>query len=91
MSSALERIEKAIEALDMKVSEALSLKHKGAVCSFCGKHNTEVKKVVTGPGIAICDECICVCCDILCDHGDIRRVDKVTKYEISLKEGTPKT
>lgn len=29
-----------------------------ASCSFCGKPNTEVKTIVAGPGVFICDECV---------------------------------
>lgn len=36
-----------------------------ASCSFCGKTNTEVRKLITGPGVYICDECIGLCQDIL--------------------------
>ncbi len=36
-----------------------------AVCSFCGKDNTEVKKLIAGPGVYICDECVGLCDDIL--------------------------
>lgn len=36
-----------------------------ASCSFCGKPNTEVKKIVAGPGVRICDECIVLCNDIM--------------------------
>ena len=35
------------------------------VCSFCGKSQEEVKRLVNGPGVAICDECIKVCNDML--------------------------
>ncbi|MDR2685219.1 MAG: ATP-dependent Clp protease ATP-binding subunit ClpX [Rickettsiales bacterium] len=34
-------------------------------CSFCGKAQFEVKKLVTGPSVTICDECIGLCSDIL--------------------------
>lgn len=34
-------------------------------CSFCGKSQNEVKKLVAGPGVFICDECIETCNDIL--------------------------
>ena len=34
-------------------------------CSFCGKAQDEVKKIVAGPGVYICDECIELCKDIL--------------------------
>ncbi|MGE4585040.1 MAG: ATP-dependent Clp protease ATP-binding subunit ClpX [Sphaerochaeta sp.] len=35
------------------------------VCSFCGKSQEEVKRLINGPGVAICDECIKVCNDML--------------------------
>ena len=35
------------------------------VCSFCGRSNDEVKKLIAGPGVYICDECIGVCEHIL--------------------------
>ncbi len=35
------------------------------VCSFCAKTQDEVKKLVAGPGVYICDECIELCNDIL--------------------------
>jgi hypothetical protein len=34
-------------------------------CSFCGKFHNEVSKLVAGPGIYICDECVLVCCEIM--------------------------
>lgn len=34
-------------------------------CSFCGKAQEEVKKIVAGPGVYICDECIELCKDII--------------------------
>ncbi len=34
-------------------------------CSFCGKSQDEVKKLVAGPGVFICDECIETCTDII--------------------------
>ncbi len=38
---------------------------KVPVCSFCGRANDEVKKLIAGPGVYICDECIGVCDRIL--------------------------
>jgi len=35
------------------------------VCSFCGKSQREVKKLIAGPGVHICDECITLCQDII--------------------------
>ncbi len=36
-----------------------------ASCSFCRKDNTEMHKLIAGPGVYICDECIGLCQDIL--------------------------
>jgi len=35
------------------------------MCSFCGKSHSEVKKLIAGPGVYICNECIDVCGNIL--------------------------
>ena len=35
------------------------------MCSFCGKSHSEVKKLIAGPGVYICNECIDVCSNIL--------------------------
>lgn len=34
-------------------------------CSFCGKPNTEVQKMIAGPGVHICGECVALCNTIL--------------------------
>ena len=31
------------------------------MCSFCGKSHAEVRKLIAGPGVYICDSCITVC------------------------------
>ena len=38
------------------------------VCSFCGKSQREVKKLIAGPTVHICDECIELCNDIIADE-----------------------
>ena len=35
------------------------------MCSFCGKSHSEVRKLIAGPGVYICNECIDVCSSIL--------------------------
>jgi ATP-dependent Clp protease ATP-binding subunit ClpX len=37
-------------------------------CSFCGKSQKEVKKLIAGPGVYICDECIDLCNDIITEE-----------------------
>lgn len=39
-------------------------------CSFCGKTQREVKKLIAGPGVYICDECIDLCNDIIIEEKD---------------------
>tara|TARA_B100000035_G_scaffold315464_1_gene336579 strand:- start:6860 stop:8116 length:1257 start_codon:yes stop_codon:yes gene_type:complete len=40
-------------------------KDKSLFCSFCGKNQHEVKKLIAGPSVFICDECIELCTDII--------------------------
>ncbi len=48
-------------------------------CSFCGKHQDEVKKLVAGPGVYICDECVELCAEILEENFDDFEPDKPKK------------
>ena len=34
-------------------------------CSFCGKNQNEVRKLIAGPSVYICDECVDLCNDII--------------------------
>jgi hypothetical protein len=38
---------------------------KTAYCSFCGKSQHEVRKLIAGPTVFICDECVALCTDIV--------------------------
>lgn len=64
-----------------------SVKNKGKlVCSFCGKSQSQVQKLVSGPGVYICDECIKLCSDMLDDelviHDDDEHKDLPKPKEI---------
>ena len=58
-----------------------SSSEKTLYCSFCGKSQHEVKKLIAGPSVFVCDECIELCNDIIRDevpastvvHGEGRR------------------
>ncbi|HLT31290.1 MAG TPA: ATP-dependent Clp protease ATP-binding subunit ClpX [Myxococcaceae bacterium] len=50
-------------------------------CSFCGKSQKEVKKLIAGPTVYICDECIGLCNDIIAEEID-REATKDTKLSI---------
>lgn len=42
-------------------------------CSFCGKSQDEVKRLIAGQGVYICDECINLCNDIILEEGAAER------------------
>jgi len=54
-------------------------------CSFCGKNQKEVKKLIAGPAVFICDECIKLCMDVI-------NKNNFTKSSVFKKKGkvTPK-
>src|ERR1035437_8089480 len=35
------------------------------MCSFCGKSHSEVRKLIAGPGVYICDNCVILCKNVL--------------------------
>jgi hypothetical protein len=41
-----------------------------ARCSFCGKPNTEVERIVAGPGVHICNECVALADGIVREYRD---------------------
>lgn len=47
----------------------MSNKEKIVSCSFCGKDSTQVERIIIGPGVNICNECVSLCCDLLEDEG----------------------
>ena len=51
------------------MSEKKGSSEKLLYCSFCGKSQHEVKKLIAGPSVFICDECIDLCNDIIRDEG----------------------
>jgi ATP-dependent Clp protease ATP-binding subunit ClpX len=49
--------------------------HGNLACSFCGKSQREVKKLIAGPTVYICDECIGLCNDIIAE--EVERDDQL--------------
>ena len=45
----------------------MSDERKSLRCSFCGKHENQVHRMIQGPGVRICDECVNLCMSILDD------------------------
>lgn len=55
------------------------------ICSFCSKTQEEVRKLVAGPGVYICDECVELCNDILAEE-----LEEGSPYASRLQVPTPK-
>ena len=47
---------------------------KTLYCSFCGKSQHEVRKLIAGPGVYICDECVELCTDFVDDEKELSRL-----------------
>lgn len=45
-------------------------------CSFCNKTQDEVEKLIAGPGVYICDECVELCSDIIFEDAELRAARK---------------
>jgi ATP-dependent Clp protease ATP-binding subunit ClpX len=64
------------------------------VCSFCGKAQNEVRKLIAGPTVYICDECVELCNDIISEETEVehsleekrRRLPKPTEIKKILDE-----
>ena len=61
-------------------------KIRGVKCSFCGKSQEAVGRIIAGPGVYICDECIKVCNNILED--ELYEETQIT-YTTNKKEKLP--
>ena len=48
------------------------------ICSFCGKSQDEVKKLIAGPSVYICDECIALCNEIIAEEYEREEASKGT-------------
>lgn len=62
-------------------------KDKSIRCSFCGKTQEDVERIIAGPGVYICDECIKVCTNII--ENDLYEDSEIT-YENDMQEELPK-
>jgi ATP-dependent Clp protease ATP-binding subunit ClpX len=63
---------------DDKITSA-GTSDKKISCSFCGKSQEEVKKLIAGPNVYICNECVVLCKDILVEDD---KIDTKQSFEI---------
>jgi ATP-dependent Clp protease ATP-binding subunit ClpX len=59
-------------------------KHKPTECSFCGKNEKDVKRLIAGPGVFICDECVGLCDSLLGHQHTERDNEPTTSQEIGV-------
>ena len=52
------------------------------MCSFCGKSHSEVRKLIAGPQVYICDSCVLVCKSVL--DTEFNSTGKVTAKKLNL-------
>ena len=64
------------------MAEKKNSSEKLLYCSFCGKSQHEVKKLIAGPSVFICDECIDLCNDIVRDEISADKDGKTVKSEL---------
>ena len=57
----------------------MATKDKNIICSFCGKTNQEAERIVLGPGVNICNECIELCANLLEEDGIIQSKSNLPK------------
>lgn len=55
-------------------------------CSFCGKSQHEVKKLIAGPSVFICNECVDLCNEILAEEFGVSRAEGETPSSINLEQ-----
>ncbi|MBN2720116.1 MAG: ATP-dependent Clp protease ATP-binding subunit ClpX, partial [Proteobacteria bacterium] len=48
-------------------------------CSFCGKTQDEVRKLIAGPTVYICNECVDLCTDIIAEEWEREEGERITK------------
>ncbi|MBN1225861.1 MAG: ATP-dependent Clp protease ATP-binding subunit ClpX [Deltaproteobacteria bacterium] len=56
------------------------------VCSFCGKSQDEVKKLIAGPSVYICDECVSLCNEIIQEEFAQEEKDKKRDFLLKPRE-----
>jgi ATP-dependent Clp protease ATP-binding subunit ClpX len=52
------------------------------MCSFCGKSHAEVRKLISGPGVYICDNCIILCKNVLDRELQVQNQKKNPKFSV---------
>ena len=54
-------------------------------CSFCGKRENQVERLIAGPGVCICSDCVQACSDLLRDDMEFDEATNYTNKMYSMK------
>ena len=60
------------------------MREKAVRCSFCNKLQSQVDKLIAGPGVFICDECVELCRSIIEEEGESHKGRKSAQPGLSL-------
>lgn len=82
-----DRVPSVVRQMEMLVAESAGVSATEIRCSFCGREEHGVSKIIAGPGIYICDECVGRCNDILeegeqMDPAQLPAWDSMTDQEL---------
>src|SRR5947207_3335696 len=66
--TALRHVRASNKEIVMPTADVTEATHALVRCSFCGKSQKQVAKLIAGPGVYICDECIGLCVGIIEDE-----------------------
>ena len=56
------------------------------LCSFCGKSHSEVRKLIAGPGVYICDNCVVLCKQVL--EREFASEEQLQKSQLNIPKPT---
>ena len=71
---------------DMTDKKNKGTDEKTLYCTFCSKSQFEVRKLVAGPSVFICNECISLCEDIMRDQKDDQKITMVEQQALPIPE-----
>ena len=63
-----------IEAAERRTGAQEPTKPKALYCSFCGKSQHEVRKLIAGPTVFICDECVELCVNFITEESAVDKI-----------------
>ena len=79
----LQRFRTSLNGADAQALPAMAKATRVNLCSFCGKSQSEVRKIIAGPSVYICDACVNVCKTIIDREAATPAVDQRPVFRLS--------